>query len=102
MNQDIISKLINSAGLFFDIIGSSFVAIEVVKQFKGKEHKPIDERTWSEVDPETEEFKKWKKSKYLYMKVGLLFLVFGFLLQIISNLYQVIITCLESLVGSCS
>jgi hypothetical protein len=102
MNQDIVPKIINSGGLIFDIIGSSFVAIEVVKQFKGNEHKPITERTWNEVDPETEEFKKWKKSKYLYMKIGLLFLVIGFLLQLISNWYQVSITCLESLFRSCS
>lgn len=85
MDPILASKIINSVGLFLDIIGSSFVAIEVVKQFKGNEHKPVMERTWDENDPETEEFKKWKKSKYLFMKLGLLFLIVGFTLQIFSN-----------------
>lgn len=85
MNPAILSKILNSIGLIFDIIGSSFVAIEVVNQFKGNEHKPVMERTWNETNPETKEFKKWKKSKYLFMKFGLLFLIIGFILQIFSN-----------------
>ena len=85
MDITIAAKIINSVGLSLDIIGSFFVLVEVVKQFKGNEHKPIAERTWGETNPETAEYRKWKKSKYTHMRIGLCCLILGFSLQFAST-----------------
>ena len=76
----------NSVGLFFDIIGAILVATEVVNQFKGNKYR--DNLTIDEMDKparETKQYKIWERCKYQRMKWGLIFLVFGFILQIFSN-----------------
>lgn len=80
------SKLINVIGLSFDIIGAWLVAIEVVKRYNGEKYKETDAPAGvAPVLPETDEFKAYEKSRYLYMKIGLLFLTVGFILQALSD-----------------
>lgn len=86
MNTDIALHILNSIGLFFNIVGAWLVAIEVVRQYKGKKYRDnisIDEA--NEPARETPQYQKWEESKYKWMKWGLVFLTLGFLLQIISN-----------------
>lgn len=80
-----IDKIVNSAGLICDLIGAWLVAWEVVKQFHGK--KIIDDGVQCGASPATEsnEYIEWEKTKYYRMKIGLIFLTTGFILQIISN-----------------
>ena len=81
-----ITKLINSIGPGFDILGAWFVAWEVVRQYQGKKYYP--QITWNEVfagPKETDEYKKYEKKKYTRMWIGLSFLTLGFSLQITSN-----------------
>lgn len=91
---------VNSIGLIFDIIGAFFVAWEVVCQYDGERFSSVntvdpnnsfrnsESRSPEKYFPaanETQEFKKWEKKKYLKMKAGLVALVLGFILQIVSN-----------------
>ena len=86
--------VINSIGLFSDIIGAFFVSWEVVKQFRGNRFAEADigkapiSGNYNLVH-ESPEFQSFEKRKYTKMKTGLVFLVFGFSLQIISNLLQI-------------
>jgi hypothetical protein len=87
--------IINSIGLFSDIIGAFFVSSEVVKEFKGKKFNEIDVGNahlngGDDLIRESPEYQSFEKNKYTNMKIGLVFLVIGFLLQIISNVLQVI------------
>lgn len=86
--------IINSIGLISDIIGAIFVSSEVVKQFSGKKFNKVDvgKAHFSGGDDlieESPEFQSSEKSKYTRMKIGLGLLIFGFILQIISNVLQV-------------
>ena len=86
--------IINSSGLICDIIGAFFVSSEVVKQFKGNKFNKTDIGNAPIVGDydlvhESPEYQSFEKSKYTKMKIGLVFLVFGFSLQILSNLLQV-------------
>lgn len=91
MNPDLLPKITNTVGLFCDIIGAWLVAIEVVRQFKGK--KQFKDQTvivmpgcgFAEPPKKTEEFIKYERDKYRLMWIGLFFLTIGFLLQIGSN-----------------
>lgn len=76
-----LAKVVNSAGLLFDIAGAWFVAWEVVNQFRGNK----TELTWDELGEETPEYKQWEKGKLTIMSLGLGCLTIGFILQIISN-----------------
>ncbi|MBC8552226.1 MAG: hypothetical protein H8D23_21560 [Candidatus Brocadiales bacterium] len=84
-------KIINSVGLVFDMIGACFVAWEVVKQYKGKKYishdsyHSIGSISDDKSPTDTPEFMKYEQEKYKYMKVGLILLLFGFALQIVSN-----------------
>lgn len=82
-----IDKIINSAGIICDLIGAWLVAWEVVKQFRGNKLISIPLPRIPGVSPvaENPKFKNYEKIKYCRMKVGLIFLTIGFILQIISN-----------------
>ncbi len=87
MSLEIIIKIINSAGLCFDIVGACFVAWEVVRQFEGREFRGgVDTRMGVTTSPrKTQEFSEWELNKYRKMKLGLILLIIGFLLQMASN-----------------
>ena len=79
-------KDVNSLGLLFDIAGAWLVAIEVVKQFRGRKYE-ID-RTWNGFGKppwDSDEYRQWESSKFKFMWGGLLCLTLGFSLQITSN-----------------
>ena len=81
-----VAKIINSIGLVFDVVGAFLVAYEVVKQFKGRRYE--ESMAGAGVDPppkETREFTSWESTKFKKMRRGLLFLILGFVLQMISN-----------------
>lgn len=79
-------KVVNTLGLICDIIGASFVASEVISQFKGKQFNPTPTVIDESPPPEkTEQFKEWEIKKYSHMKKGLLFLILGFYLQILAT-----------------
>ena len=83
----------NSIGLVLDIVGAWLVAWEVVRQYRGKRSQSSDTPVVGVVGgfapapevTETPEYVAWEKRKYLLMKLGLLFLTLGFVLQIVSN-----------------
>jgi len=86
MNPSTISKCINSSGLVFDIVGAWFVAWEVVVQYKDNKHKKLTSWEGALGPPqETYAYKKYEETKYLKMKIGLILLTIGFILQIFSN-----------------
>ena len=85
-------------GLILDIIGAGFVTTEVVDQFNGNNFEvtpgvattnyfgsdgtPIIAAQRAE---ERNEYKGLELKKYWRMKIGLVFLVLGFLFQLLSN-----------------
>jgi hypothetical protein len=85
-----IVPLLNIAGIIFDIIGAFLVAAEVVNQFRDKQYR--DQITFdpdvSLAPTETDQYKKWAHTKMLKMKIGLAFLVLGFVLQLMANAFQ--------------
>lgn len=86
MEPVLTQKLLNSIGLFMDIVGAFLVASEVVRKFHGI--KLTVGQSWDTMtDPpkETEEFKSWSERTFWIMKLGLFFLTVGFLLQIAAN-----------------
>lgn len=86
MDANMLSKIINSIGLFCDIIGAWLVAIEIVKVYKGQKHMPNP--TWQDVfdaPRETQDYKKWQLLTHKFMFLGLVLLTVGFLLQVASN-----------------
>jgi len=86
MDANTISKIVNSTGLCFDIVGAWLVAIEVVKQYKGQKHK--GNPTWKDISDgpkETQEYEKWQLLNHKWMLRGLVLLTLGFLLQVASN-----------------
>ena len=80
--------ILNIIGLSFDMLGAVLVAWEVSRQFKGKKFHNIGQAQCSDISysPETEEYKKYTSTKENKMKLGLACLLFGFSLQIISNI----------------
>ena len=81
---------IYSVGLFFNMIGVCFVAWEVIKQYKGKKYSSRDNNIIGGIDADrspinTAGYKKWTLVKYRYMRIGLILLLSGFGLQIVSN-----------------
>ncbi len=90
MNTYVIAKIIYSVGLLFNMIGAGFVAWEVIKQYKDKKYSSRDNNIISGIDADrspidTAGYKKWTLVKYRYMRIGLILLLFGFGLQIVSN-----------------
>ena len=77
---------INTIGLIFDIVGAWFVAIEVVRKFRGEKYE-IDPTLYGADKPpwDSKEYKKWESSKFKFMWFGLICLTIGFGLQISSN-----------------
>ena len=89
-----LQAIVNTVGLLLDIVGVWFVAWEVVNQFKGQKTKlstgvVVHAEGWPVVAgqqaEDTDEYKKWEILKYWRMKVGLVLLTLGFLLQLVSN-----------------
>jgi|GEM_PF-2063489 len=86
MDAKTISKIINSIGLCVDIAGVWLVAIEVVKQYKGKKFR--ENPTWNDVIDGPKEslgYEKWQILNHKLMLLGLALLTLGFLLQVVSN-----------------
>ena len=90
-----VPQILNIVGITCDIVGAFFVATEVVKQFHGKPFKGHSGFSFDSsitiVPPpaKTDEFAKWEFKKYRRMRIGLVLLVFGFVLQIIANVIQI-------------
>ncbi len=93
-----LDKIINSAGLICDVIGAWLVAWEVVKQFHGSKFHSLPLAHIPGVPPVTEnpKYAEYEKQKYYKMKIGLAFLTFGFLLQLLSNWVVCIIKSIQS------
>lgn len=103
MPIDIVTKIVNSTGLAFDIVGAWFIAWEVTNQFKGEKthirggntvrrsnlgHTMVDEQPLimpKQTAEETLPFRQWQATKHLKMKVGIALLTLGFILQIASS-----------------
>ena len=83
---------LNVTGLLFDIIGAFMLASELVHQFKGKRFRDIGQAQCSDItySPETEEYQQYRVKKEKIMKIGLVFIFFGIVLQISSNLLSYI------------
>lgn len=77
------SKIIGSIGLVFDIVGAIFVAYEVVNVYRGSITGTIN-GTWNGLGEPTTEYKEFESKKHKHMKIGLAFLIIGFILQIIA------------------
>jgi hypothetical protein len=77
-------QIITTSGLLFDIIGAILVAIEVVDKFKGQEYIDPGDQYLSGPAIKMDAFLKWEKRKFFIMSVGLVLLVIGFILQIVS------------------
>jgi len=77
------AKIINSFGLIYSLIGAVLVAIEVVKVYRGSITGTII-RIWGEMGKPTPEYRTFEKQKHTYMKIGLGYLITGFLLQILA------------------
>jgi len=79
------------AGLLLGIVGVFLVAWEVVRVYRGKKYQ--DPQRYVIMEPfvsglevkETTEYSAWEAGKYRRMKVGLVRLTLGVLLQIASN-----------------
>ena len=90
------APLLNIIGILCDIVGAFFVASEVVRQFQGIKYKGSASFSFDKdvvITPaasETEEYKLWGLQKYRNMKIGLVLLVFGFGLQVVANVVQII------------
>lgn len=85
-----IPYVLNSVGLCIDIIGAWFVAWEITSQYKGVKFNKVGgtECGAEPEDPETQEYKQYEVNKHSRMKIGLILLTTGFILQIISNIIQ--------------
>ena len=80
------SICLNSAGLVLDAVGAGLISYEIWSPFKGKKYR--DDITIDDLDDpvkETAEFIAWERKKYSLMFTGLIFLVVGFGLQLLSN-----------------
>ncbi len=92
------NPLATSIGILFDIIGAWLVAWEVIRQYKGKKFAPLP---IGMINPDAEEqdglikphplYETFEANKYRRMKWGLGFLTLGFVLQILPNLFQIIL-----------
>jgi len=81
-----IDKIVNSIGLLFDLIGAWLVAWEVVKQFHGSKFGNVPSSFDQGIQAAySSNFINWEKEKYCRMKIGIVFLTIGFILQLISN-----------------
>jgi len=98
--------ILNIIGLICDIIGAFFIAYEVVRRFEGEifADTNVDKNN---IDPDrdieladafnvpikyssdyTQTYKNYLTSKDINMKTGLIILVVGFVVQIVSNILQ--------------
>ena len=84
-------ELINSIGIFFDIIGAWLVAWEVVREYRGEKYDSstpghfIGTMVVGSRPNENKKFREWEINKYIKMRFGLAFLTLGFTLQLVSN-----------------
>ena len=91
------NPLITTIGLIFDLIGAWLVAWEIVQQYKGEKFAPVDianlniDSTAEDIVKEHPGYKIFETSKYRKMKWGIFSLTFGFILQIIPNLLQIVL-----------
>jgi hypothetical protein len=81
--------ILTIVGLSLDMLGAILVAIEVVSQFRGEkfEAPPLQFGGTSKPVP-TKNFKQWDNKRLFWMKLGLIALTCGFLLQISANYSQ--------------
>ena len=84
-----ISKIINSLGLIFDIVGAWLIAWEIYNKFLDKKYKGGDGGViCCGLEPgtyETEGYKNWEILRNKRMRFGLIILTLGFIFQILSN-----------------
>lgn len=88
MFEIVLPKILNSIGILCDMVGACLVAWEVVQQYNGKQLQninPLHPVSFIPAPEKTPKYEKWEKNKYTKMKIGLGFLLIGFLLQFISN-----------------
>ena len=84
--KTIYAQILNSVGLFLDIVGVWLVAFEIVKSFKGEQYGISLAFIDIAAPPEkTDTFKKWESKRLRSMKIGLVIITIGFLLQISSS-----------------
>jgi hypothetical protein len=74
-------KIIGTIGLCFDIFGAFFVAVEVVKVYRGNMTGSVSD-TWFDLGKPTPAYKAFETRKRIWMGTGLVLLFLGFLLQI--------------------
>ena len=74
------AKILGTIGLVLDIIGAILVAFEVVKVYRGQ---IVSNLIYGNLKP-AEKFKEYENKKHRMMKIGLCFLIVGFLMQIIA------------------
>ena len=81
-----IANHVNTFGLVLDLFGASFLAWDVFNEFKDKQFEEGGMMAdWGKAPEETEAHKEWFKGRIKVMRIGLILLVVGFLLQVISN-----------------
>ena len=66
-----------------DIVGAVFVAIEVVNVYKGRITSSVD-GTWKDLGKPTSEYLEHEINKRNWMRIGLIFLLSGLILQILA------------------
>ncbi|MBT3879904.1 MAG: hypothetical protein HON76_19665 [Candidatus Scalindua sp.] len=84
MDTNNIYKTINLIGILSELIGILLISYEVLNQYKGTKFY-IDEPTWDrsvQIPQETNKYKEWEKTKYKSMKLGIVILLFGLLMDI--------------------
>ena len=85
LKSNLSAPIINSLGLLFDIAGAILVAIDIVEPFKGREFPNMGELTDTSDIKKTPECRLNEKRNYQCMFIGLVFLIIGFVLQIVST-----------------
>ncbi len=87
MEPALLQKTLSSTGLLLDMVGAFLLAVDFWRKFKGT--KATVGKSWSTIsDPpqETADFKKHIKFNTNIAFAGLLFLMAGFLLQLLAGL----------------
>ena len=89
MNTQTLQATINSAGVFFTIIGALLIAVDVTRQYRGHTHESIIVESDDPPDvgilhhpPKTEEYLRWERTNKRLMFWGLVAILIGGGLQI--------------------
>lgn len=86
MEPATLQKILNSTGLFLDLIGAGLLAVEIFRRFHGiKILAPQTYLDLKSAPKESPEFKTWEHANFRFHFWGFIFLFVGFLLQFASN-----------------